>query len=172
MAKKTAAKKAAKKEWRDDLISKIHERVCAEYDRDRAAELATLAQQQSIRGWRLPEQVAASIADEVECLQQDAQRCHSSDELRGVLFNAVANGFTFAVERYLDELRDVPELQQLRDREQRRKAKATTGKTAKRSQRALEAQRMLDQGASIDDIAAAFGRTRSTVYRWLELPPA
>lgn len=118
-------------------------------------------------GWSLPGPVRQFVESQAECVFEYLPRCRDDDERLDMIRNAVASGFMLAVERYFSALREVPELRGLKAKESHRQEKSRDGKRAAKEQRAAEAQQMLDSGAEIADVAAHFGRSKGTIYKWL-----
>lgn len=86
---------------------------------------------------------------------------------------AMETGFLLAVHRYQKWLAGNDEVEQLLKRKHKVRSGGDIGRSiqmARAASRAEEAQRMLDQGHDLRDIALRFGVDRSTVYRWLNKP--
>ena len=155
-------------EFREKVLARAIERTLLAHDAQIKQELDSLSGDAQFRGWPLPPTVRQFVENQTEWLCDAVPRCHDADDRRDMLRNAVASGFMFAVERYMHVLGEVPELQGLKAKESRRKVKSSTGKRAAKQKRVIEAQQMLDAGIEIEDVAAHFGRSKATVYRWLK----
>lgn len=107
-----------------------------------------------------------------DCESLQALSREQSLDIAGMLAYAAHMGFAMALHRYADELGDVPELATWQKRRREGGEQGRKKLSARAAFRAQEAQRMLDQGHDLRDIALRFGVDRSTVYRWLNKPAA
>lgn len=121
----------------------------------------------SIRATKLPPEALTLLWEQAAMVNVDAMAAGTEEEKRALVLQAMEAGFHAAVVRYFEFLKDVPELQHIKAKESLRQEKSRNGKKAAKEQRAAEAQQMLDSGAEIADVAAHFGRSKGTIYKWL-----
>jgi DNA-binding NarL/FixJ family response regulator len=125
---------------------------------------------QLLSGNVLPDRVRRLIARRATATVAFLKRKNADTSEADIATQLVAAGFDFALERYADRLRQVPELATWHKRRREGGEQGRKKLSAKAASRAEEAQRMLDQGHDMRDIALHFRVDRSTVYRWLNKP--
>lgn len=118
----------------------------------------------------LPERIRRLLARRATAILALLKRTDAATSEMDLAMRLVAAGFDFALERYADRLQRVPELATWHKRRREGGEQGRKKLAARAASRAEEAQRMLDQGHDLRDIALHFGVDRSTVYRWLNKP--
>ncbi len=118
----------------------------------------------------LPERIRRLLARRATAILALLKRTDAATSEMDLAMRLVSAGFDFALERYADRLQRVPELAAWHKRRREGGEQGRQKLSAKAASRAEEAQRMLDQGHDMRDIALHFRVDRSTVYRWLNKP--